>query len=173
MFCPLIYRILDPQNFGKISVTKLVFGLSIDFQNGMSWSRSTKTQKLVCVLGNGSFPDQGPAWGAHGAGLLNQQYDFFAEETLKISLFHAVNQKLFHFCFQTDTLMYIPWYMHGQDFSLYGNLYLSLHFVPSFAMPLTLFIKDNWSIKVDNNCIWTWAPIGSDCLVNCATTTAH
>ena len=151
-----------------------MFGLSIDFQNGMSWSRSTKTQKLVCVLGNGSFPDQGPAWGAHGAGLLNQQYDFFAEETLKILVYFMLWIKSYsifafrqtHWCTSLGICM-------GKIF-LYMEIYtfhyaLFLHLLCS----LTLFIKDNWSIKVDNNCIWTWAPIGSDCLVNCATTTAH
>ena len=30
-------------------------------------------------------------------------------------------------------------YMHRQDFFLYGNLHLSLHYVPSF----TLFVKEN------------------------------
>ena len=51
----------------------------------MSWSHSTKTHKLVWVLGNGPFPDQGPGGGAHGAGSVTQQYHFFAEQTLKIS----------------------------------------------------------------------------------------
>ena len=66
---------------------KLVFGLSIGFQNGMSWSQSTKTHKLVQVLWSGSFPDEGPGAGAHGASSPTQQYDFFAEQTLKISVY--------------------------------------------------------------------------------------
>ena len=39
----------------------------------------TKTLKLVFVLGNRPFPDQGPGGGAHGAGSLTQEYNFFAE----------------------------------------------------------------------------------------------
>ena len=65
-------------------MTKLVFGLSRGFQNGMSWFQSTKTHKLVWVLGNGPFPDQGPGGGAHGAGSQTQTYNFFAQQTLKI-----------------------------------------------------------------------------------------
>ena len=47
----------------------------------------TKTQKLVQVLWNGPFPDQGPGGGAHGAGSPIQQYNFFAEQTMKISVY--------------------------------------------------------------------------------------
>ena len=53
----------------------------------MSWPHCTKTHKLVWVLGNGPFPGQGPVGAAHGAGSPNQQYDFFAEQTLKISVY--------------------------------------------------------------------------------------
>ena len=71
----------------KKSVTKFVFALSVGFQNGMSWPQCIKTHKLVRVLGNGPFPGQGPVGGAHGAGSPTQQYDFFAEQTLKISVY--------------------------------------------------------------------------------------
>ena len=49
----------------KISVTKLILGLSIGFQNGKSWPHRTKTHILVWVLGKGSFPDQVPLEQAH------------------------------------------------------------------------------------------------------------
>ena len=71
----------------KKSVMKFVFALSVGFQNGMSWPHCTKTHKLVRVLGNGPFPGQGPVGGAHGASSPTQQYDFFAEQTLKISVY--------------------------------------------------------------------------------------
>ena len=58
------------------------------------------------------------------------------------SLFHAADQKLFHFYHQTDrqthrhtdtqTHILHP-YMHGRDFFLYGNLYLSQHYVSEWA----------------------------------------
>ena len=53
----------------------------------MSWPHCTKTHKLVRVLGNGPFPGQGPVGEAHGAGSPTQQYNFFAEQTLKISVY--------------------------------------------------------------------------------------
>ena len=52
----------------------------------LKWLHCTKTHKLVCVLVNGPFPDQGPGGGAHGASSLTQQYNFFAEQSLKISV---------------------------------------------------------------------------------------
>ena len=64
-----------------------MFALSLGFQNGMSWPHCTKTHKLVRVLGNGPFPDQGPVGGANGAGSPTQQYDLFAEQTLKTSVY--------------------------------------------------------------------------------------
>ena len=51
---------------------KLVFGLSIDFQNGMSWPHCTKTQTSL-----------GPSeWASP-----TQQYNLFAEQTLKFSVY--------------------------------------------------------------------------------------
>ena len=96
----------------------------------MSWPNRTKTHKLVRVLGNGPFPDQGPVVGAHGADSPTQQYDFFAEQKLKISVFFMQQIKSYSIftARQTDT------HFASQDFFLYGNLYLSLHFVPSFAL---------------------------------------
>ena len=109
------------------------------FPNGMSWPHCTKTHKLVWVLGNGPFPDQGPGGGAYRAGSPTQQYNFFCwANPENFSLFYAADQKLFHFyCLtdrHTDRQMHIlhP-YMHGQVCFLYGNFYLSLHYVPSFA----------------------------------------
>ena len=111
----------------------------------MSWPHCTKTHKLVRFLGNGPFPDQGPVGGAHGASSPTQQYDFFAEQTLKISVYFmqqiksysifTVRQTDRHTDRQTHRQTHIlhP-YMHVQDFFLYGNLYLSLHYVPSFAL---------------------------------------
>ena len=85
-----------------------MFGLSIGFQNGMSWSQSTKTHKLVQVLWSGSFPDEGPGAGAHGASSPTQQYDFFAEQTLKSSVYFMQQIKSYSiFYCQTDTQMHI------------------------------------------------------------------
>ena len=52
------------------------------------------------------------------------------------SLFHAADQKLFNFtAIQTHRQTHIlhP-YLHRQDFFLYGNLYLSLHYVALFTL---------------------------------------
>ena len=137
------------------SVTKSMFGLPIGFQNGMSWSHGTKTHKLVQVLANGPFLHQGPGGGAHGAGSLNQQYDFLVwANPENFTLFHAANQKLFHFCFQTDRHTFCIPYLHGQDFFLYGNLYLSLHYFSLFASlshPLHL-----WRMKKSNFKNFRW-----------------
>ena len=72
----------------KISVTKLIFGLSIGFQNGKSWPHRTKTHILVWVLGEGSFPDQVTDGGALGAGSPTQLYDFCPEQIEKLFLFY-------------------------------------------------------------------------------------
>ena len=130
----LISRILNPQFFAFLvknkSVMKLMFGLSIGFQNGMSWSHSIKTHKLVWVLGNGPFPDQGPDGGALGAGSLNLQYIFLLSKPWNFSLFHAEDQKLFHLYFQIDTHTHFASLYALARFFLYENLYLSLHYVP-------------------------------------------
>ena len=60
---------------------KLVFGLSIGFQNGMSWHQNSKTSS-----GPGPWEWAFSRPGAHGAGSPNQQFNFFAEQTLKIPL---------------------------------------------------------------------------------------
>ena len=64
-----------------------------------------QTHKLVRVLGNGPFPGQGPVEGAHGAGSPTQQYDFFAEQTLKISVYFMQRIKSYSIFTvrQTDT----------------------------------------------------------------------
>ena len=113
-----------------------MFALSLGFQNGMSWPHCTKTHKLVRVLGIGPFPDQGTVGGAHGAGSPTQQYDYFAEQTLKISVYFM--QWIKSYSIFTDRQMHI---LHGQDFFPNGNLHLSLHYVPLFAS-LTSFVKD-------------------------------
>ena len=132
----------------KKSVRKFVFALSLGFQNGMSWPHCTKTHKLVWVLRNGPFPGQGPVGGAHGASSPTQQYDFFAEQTLKISVYFMQRIKSYSIFTirqthrQTDTQTdrhtdrqthILHPYMHGQDFFLYGNLYLSQHYVSEWA----------------------------------------
>ena len=116
----------------KKSVTKFVFALSVGFQNGMSWPHCTKTHKLVRFLGNGPFPDQGPVGGAHGASSPTQQYDFFAEQTLKILVYFMQRIKSYSIFTFRQTHILHP-YMHGQDFFLYGNLYLSQHYVSEWA----------------------------------------
>ena len=59
---------------------------------------------------------------------------------------------------QTDTQTHIlhP-YMHGQDFFLYGNLYLSLHYIPSFAL-LTHFVCEGLKSTFFNiePLFWHW-----------------
>ena len=152
----------------KKSVTKFVFALSLGFQNGMSWPQCTKTHTLVWVLGNGPFPGQGPVGGAHGAGSPTQQYDFFAEQTLKISVYFMQRIKSYSIFTvrQTDTQTHIlhP-YMHGRDFFLYGNLYLSQHYVSEWAS-LTHSLR-LW--RISNLTIWShWTYgltdlIGLDC----------
>ena len=63
--------------------------------------------------------DQGPVGGAHGAGSPAQQYDFFAEQTLKISLYFMQRIKSYSIftARQTNRQTHIlhP-YMHGWDF---------------------------------------------------------
>ena len=108
---------------------KLVFGLSIGFKNGMSWPHCTKTHVLVWVLGNGRFPDQGPIGGAHGAGSPTQQYDFLLSKPWIFQFISCSWSKVIPFL-----LHILHPYMHRQDFFIYGNLYLSLHYVPLFAL---------------------------------------
>ena len=150
---------------------KFVFALSIGFQNGMSWPHCTKTHKLVWVLGNGLFPDQGPVGGAHGAGSPTQQYYIFAEQTLKISVYFMSLIKSYSIftARQTHRQMHILHLcMHGQDFFLYGNLYLSLHYV-RLLCSLT-FVKDKFlSMTVFKP---RTSGIGSHCSTNWATTTS-
>ena len=134
---------------------KFVFALSIGFQNGMSWPHCTKTHKLVRVLGNGPFPDQGPVGGAHGAGSPTQQYDFFAEQTLKISVYFMQRIKSYSIFTvrQTDrhTDTHFASLYARARFFLYGNLYLSLHYV-SEAHSLTSLWRINFCQWLDLNC---------------------
>ena len=114
------------------TITKLMLGLSIGFQNGMTWAHSTKTHKLVWVLGNGPFPDQVPSGGALRLLSLANLENF--------SLFHVVDQKLFHFYFQTDTHTFcIPIWM-GKIFSKWK--YIPFTTQRSFIC-FILFVKAN------------------------------
>ena len=108
----------------------------------------TKTHKLVWVLGNGPFPDQGPAGGAHGASSPTQQCDFFAEQTLKISVYFMQHIKI-HSIFtarqtdtQTDRCTFCNPYIHRQDIYTfhYTTLLCLLH-------SLTSFVKDKCIIS--------------------------
>ena len=136
---PVISRIFGPPKSlhfrWKIkNVTKLMFGLSIGFQNGMSWPHSNKTHKLVRVLGNGPFLDKGPGVVGHGAGSLTQQYNSYAEQNLKFSVYFMQQIKSYAiFTFrQTHRRTFCTLYTWARFF-LYGNLYLSLHYVPLLA----------------------------------------
>ena len=124
---------------------KLMFGLSIGFQNGMSWSHSIKTHKLVWVLGNGPFPDQGPGGGAHGAGSLTQQYDFIAEQTLSFSIYFMQQIKSYSIFTFRQTYRWtfcIPVCM-GEIFSVWKVIpFTTLCSFICFAHSLTLFVKD-------------------------------
>ena len=126
---------------------KLVFGLSIGFKNGMSWPHCTKTHVLVWVLGNGPFPDQGPIGGAHGAGSPTQQYDFLLSKPWIFQFISCSWSKVIPFL-----LHILHPYMHRQDFFIYGNLYLSLHYVPLFALlthSLCLWRINFWGIVIN------------------------
>ena len=111
-----------------------MFGLSIGFQNGMSWPHSNKTHKLVRVLGNGPFLDKEPGVVGHGAISLTQQYNSYAEQNLKFSVYFMQQIKSYAiFTFrQTHRRTFCTLYTWARFF-LYGNLYLSLHYVPLLA----------------------------------------
>ena len=108
----------------------------------------TKTQKLVQVLWNGPFPDQGPGGGAHGAGSPTQQYNFFAEQTLKISVYFMQRIKSYsiftvrHTDRQTDA-HFASLYARARFFSIWKFIpFTTLRSFVRFAHSLTSFVKD-------------------------------
>ena len=108
----------------------------------LKWLHCTKTHKLVCVLVNGPFPDQGPGGGAHGASSLTQQYNFFAEQTLKISVCFMQQIKSYSIFTARRCTFCIPIFS-GKIFSVWKFIsFTTLHSFDRFAHSLTLFVKD-------------------------------
>ena len=115
----------------------------------MSWPHCTKTHKLVRVLGNGPFPGQGPVGGAHGVSSPTQQYDFFAEQTLKISVYFMQRIKSYSIFTirqthrQTDA-HFASLYARARFFSIWKFIpFTTLREWVSFALSLTSFVKDD------------------------------
>ena len=114
----------------------------------MSWPQCIKTHKVVWVLGNGPFPGQVPVGGAHGAGSPIQQYDFFVEQTLKISINFMQRIKSYSIFTirQTDTQTdahFASLYAWARFFSIWKFIpFTTLRKWVSLAHSLTSFVKD-------------------------------
>ena len=129
-----------------------MFGLSIGFQNGMSWSHSTKTHKVVWIHGNGPFPDQGPGGAAHGAGSPTQQYNYLVSKPWKFQFISCSRSKVIPFFLpdrHTDA-HFASLYAQESFFcmEIYTFNYTTfLHLLCS----LTLFVTDKWLIYTPEN----------------------
>jgi len=143
---------------------KFVFALSIGFQNGMSWPQFTKTHKLIRVLGNGPFPDQGPGGGAHGAGSPTQQYDIFAKQTLKYSVYFMQRIKSYSiFAARQTDAHFASLYARARFFSIWQFIpFTTLRLFVCFAHSLTLFVKDK---KIFLKKPWSRIVIGTSCVL--------
>ena len=116
---------------------------------------STKTHKLVWVLGNVPFSDQVPGGGAHGPSSLNQQYAFFAAQTLKISVYFIQWIKSYSiFTFRhTDRCTFCIPRCTGNIFYLWKIIPFTIlcSFVTWFAHSLTSFGKKKFQIRWSKN----------------------
>ena len=131
-----------------------MFCLSIGFQNGMSWPYCTKIHKLVWILGNGPFPHQRPVGGAQQAGSPTQQYNFFAAQTVKISVYFMQRIKSYSIFTARQTVIQrhiLHPYMHRRDFSIWKFIpFTTLRSFVCSAHSLTLFVKDKLITKLQN-----------------------